>query len=365
MTRLKRVLLASVGIVLLSSIALFTFLWWGFAGSHTPSNIVDFHPTNFQETADTNFFYSISNELKNSSQLTPKAPTLLRGHIENFLVSPDRKSIAVVANNFLAVVDENGFVRQIAPVDSIYREHPPIGKRFFRDRDFQWTRDSRSLYLIGDEFYNSQGSQLFSAKGELWKYDLQSGVLQLVLKPFPAYSYFFGGISGIYFSVPTASGDLLLKYFDGKDSVDINSPDTFNISHDELGSGIGESPFYSFDIMDYRDTVLPSKGAGLRSDTKDNLQKLVIANRPYLTFTQGEGMKGAYYCTEMLRSVFLPGDRYFLLNASYCGNYNGQLLIDTVSGQYKTLPLDTVVYTTSTTETYTGYRITVGGIVAR
>ena len=41
-------------------------------------------------------------------------------------------------------------------------------------------------------------------------------------------------------------------------------------------------------------------------------------------------LKGHYYCNEMLRSVFLPGDRYFLFNLPYCGNYNGKLLIDAV-----------------------------------
>jgi hypothetical protein len=39
--------------------------------------------------------------------------------------------------------------------------------------------------------------------------------MQLVLKPFPAYSYFLGRDARIYFSMPTEKGDLQLKYFDG------------------------------------------------------------------------------------------------------------------------------------------------------
>jgi hypothetical protein len=46
-------------------------------------------------------------------------------------------------------------------------------------------------------------------------------------------------------------------------------------------------------------------------------------------------LKGHYYCNEMLRSVFLPGDRYFLFNLPYCGSYNGKLLIDAVTGKYQ------------------------------
>src|SRR5579859_8125469 len=60
----------------------------------------------------------------------------------------------------------------------------------------------------------------------------------------------------------------------------------------------------------------------------------------------------------MLRSVFLPGDRYFLFNVPYCGNYKGQLLVDTLTGRYERLPADSVVYLTFDTDTYPRYRVT-------
>ena len=90
---------------------------------------------------------------------------------------------------------------------------------------------------------------------------------------------------------------------------------------------------------------------------------MVIRDKPYLAVTQGKGLKGAYYCSEMLRSVFLPGDRYFLFNARYCGNYNGQLLIDTLTGKYQRLPVDSIVYLTLNTDTYPHYRVTGAGVV--
>jgi hypothetical protein len=59
-----------------------------------------------------------------------------------------------------------------------------------------------------------------------------------------------------------------------------------------------------------------------------------------------------------LRSLFLPGGKYFLFNLPYCGNFNGQVLIDTETGRYMRLPADTRVYLTLNTETWAHYRVT-------
>jgi hypothetical protein len=91
----------------------------------------------------------------------------------------------------------------------------------------------------------------------------------------------------------------------------------------------------------------------------------VIRGLSYLTFTQGKGLKGPYYCSESLRSVFVPGDRYFLFNVPYCGNYNGQLLIDTLTGKYESLPADSVVYLTLNTNTYPSFKIAGEGIASK
>jgi hypothetical protein len=124
-----------------------------FVGSHTPSKIADFHPTTFKAKADKSFFYSIGDELRHSDELSVEAPTLLRGGIGNFLVSPDETKIAVVANKLLMVVGKQGTViRQVASVDSIYRGPKPIGQRFYRYDNFQWSRD---LCFPEKEFHSS------------------------------------------------------------------------------------------------------------------------------------------------------------------------------------------------------------------
>lgn len=347
-----------VSVVVLISAAFAIFLWVHWQLTEIPSNIVDFHPTDFQARADALFFYSIGDELKNSDELNPHAPTLLRGRVKNFLVSPDSTMIAVAANGMLTVVGrQDHVVRQVIPVASIYQEPKPIGQHFYRDDDFQWSRDSKSLYLIGDEYYESKGSQLFSGKAELWRYDIQVGNMQLVLKPFPAYNYFFGRNSGIYFSVPTDSGDLQLKYFDGNRVTDVENPNAPAIHVEPV--------FFSFSIIDYQHIALPQKSVALVPDQQDGSERLEIADTPYLTLTRGEGMKGAHYCSDTLRSVFLPGDRYFLFNVPYCGNYKGQLLIDTLTGSYQRLPPDTRVYLRFSTDSNPHYRVTGGGIVAK
>ena len=359
----KRRAVVGVTVVAVVVVALVAYVWWSFDSSQSASNIADFHPVSFQTKADTDFFYSIGDDLGYSNQVNPIAPNLLHGHIQAFLVSPDAEKIAAVANGSLYIINgKSGDVRQVGHADSIYHEPKPIGEQFIRDDKLQWSRDSQLLYLIRDQFYNSKGSQLFSDKGELWKYELRTGSSQLILKPFPASDYFLGDGANLYFGVATGTGDLALKGFDGKKTYDNDVLEPSAINPAILTPKLKSPPFYSFSILDYRNSVLLSKGVTVKQYPNEHIQDLAIAGRTDLRFTEGETIKGPIYCSELLRSVFLPGDRYFLLNADYCGNYNGQLLIDTQSGNYERLPANTVVYVTANTDTYMHYRVTVGGI---
>ena len=343
------------------SAAAYAVFWYIFERPNVASNIVDFAPTSFPARADAKFFYSVGQELKYSDQIEVQAPTLIRGRVEKFLVSPDGEKIAVVVNRKLLVVGTDSILAQVADVDNIFRDDKPIGQQFFRDRDFQWSRDSRELYLIKDEYSETKGvGELFSQKGELWMYDLDSKTLKLVIKPFRAFSYFFGSGRRIYYSEPTERGDLQLKYFDGKVSKNVGEPNAPDI---RTFPGIREEvPFYSFSIIDHEKALGSSKHVRLVS-YGSGPERLIINDKPYVTLSQGQTFKGPYYCSDLLRSAFLPGDRFFLFNVPYCENYEGQLLIDTASGKYETLPRDTVVFITLNTQTFKNYRITGGGIV--
>jgi hypothetical protein len=260
----------------------------------------------------------------------------------------------------------SGKVLPVTPVDTIYRDSKPVGRAFFRDQDFQWSHDGKFLFLIKDEYYESKGSQLFSDHGELWRYSLETGALQSFLTPFPAFNYFFGIQGGIYFSVPTPEGNLQLKYFNGSKTVNIADPEVALITSEGLSRDFVEHPFHSFNDVDYPQAVLAAKGVTEFSSPDNKTSTLRIRGKDLLRFSEGSGLKGAYFCDDIsssnfLPSTFLPEDRYFLLNI-YCGNYEGQMLIDTATGRYKTLPKDTHVYRIFNTETYPHFRINGGGI---
>lgn len=382
MTRLRKGLLIGAGIVLILVLAA-PMLWTLFLGwlldLHTvPSKIVDFRPSSFEAEANGKFFYSIGNELKYSNRIDPNAPTLFRGQVWNSLVSPDNKKIALVADGRLVVVSSDAKLWQVTAVNSSIREPKPVGEQFFRDDDFQWSRDSNTIYLKKDEYQQSQEEDSndrharyeFVSKEELWKYDLGTGTLQLVLKPFPAFQFFCSKGDGIYFSAVTDSGDSQLRYFDGKHIKDIAEPNAHDIPPGRLSARFVESPFYSFSIVDYERNLLPSKGVELISGTYSGQpsgpQRLLIHGQTYLTVTRGTDWQGNYrYCSDLVKSVFLPGDRYFLFNLPSCQNYRGQLLFDVTTGKYEQLPADTVVYLTLNTDTYPNYRIDSSGIVIK
>ncbi len=243
----------------------------------------------------------------------------------------------------------------ITAVSSIYREPKPVGEQFVRDDGFQWSSDSRLLYYVRDEYYASKGSQLFSQKGELWLFDTTTLQSKQVIKPFRAQKFFLGAAGSVYFSEPDEKGSLVPKYFDGS-KVHVIA-EAVPIADDRSAF------FYSFALQDYERGVLRERKVALERKS-DGTQRLTLNGREALAVTRGKGFKGPYHCINgLLRSVFLPGDRYFLTNV-HCGNYQGQLLIDVSTGAYKVLPKETRVYPVMNTETYPNYRITSSGIEA-
>jgi hypothetical protein len=255
-------------------------------------------------------------------------------------------------------------VQTIGAIDSIFRSPKPVGRPFTRDDQFQWSRDSKTLYFIKDVFYRSKGLQLFSKFGELWKFDVESGDQQLVIKPFQAFQIIFGTGSEIYFAIPLANGDLILELFDGNTVRDIAASNSERVSPGK-SSTTGKNPFYSFSRVDYMEKVLPGLHLLQNFDSKGNLQTLNLGDKTLLELTRScDPWFGCGESDEMLDSVFLPGNRFFLLNVPYCHNFKGQLLIDTQSGNYEPLPKDTRVFVTANTETYPHYRLNHEGIEA-
>jgi hypothetical protein len=364
MVRIKNRTILTLGAVLLVTLVFWGSVWLWWSATFVTSNIVNFRPKAFQAKAASEFFYSVGDELKFGDEISPQSPTLMRGNIGYFLVSPASTRIAAVVSGKLVVVSRAPLViRQVAPVDDIFREPKPLGRQFFRDFEMQWSRDSKILYLVKDEFYETKGAQLFSDKAELWSYDVDANRLWMVLKPFPASSYFLGQKSGIYFSVPTEKGDSQLRYFDGKQTLDIRVPYGQAIPVEQLDASFRESPFFSFDDLSGLDQIQTAKYLSTAIDAANGVEWLEAGTRRYLAFTHGEGLKGGYYCDQADRGDLLPGNRYFLFSP-YCGNYEGQILLDTRTGDYERLPKDSRVYLTFNIESYPHYKITDDGIEA-
>ncbi len=365
MKSLFRIIAIVIGICIILPFIYLVFIFFYAQYTAYPSDIVAFSPKTFPAVTDAKFFYSIGDELRYANQITQDSPALLHEKISQFLVSPDGNKIAVVAEGQLKIVSGDGSaIRAVAAVDSIYKKPKPIGEIFFRDNHFQWSEDEKFLYLIKDEYYQSKGSQLFSDNGEIWKYELATGSLSLVIKPFKAFEYFFGVDNGIYYSIPDDSGSLQLKHFNGSESRNISRAGKLIIPKEMIAPDTLTSIFYSFSVPDYQNDILPKKGVKFTLSASRDQMDVLISDKKFLTVKVGQGIKGAYFCVDTSRGVFLPGGQFYLLNAS-CGNVDGQLLLNIVTGDYMSMPKDLRVYVTENTQTFPDFIVAGSGIELR
>lgn len=331
-----------------------------------PSDIVAFNPKTFSAVAEAKFFYSIGGELRYANQLTSNSPALLHEKIQQYLVSPDGNKIAVVVGGQLKVISaDDSAIRVVTPVDSIYKKPTPMGERFFRDQDFQWSEDAKYLYLIKDEYYEPTLSQLTSAKGELWKYELATEKLSLVIKPFQAYEYFFGMDNGIYYSIPDGTGNLQLKHFNGSESRNISRAGKLIIPSDAIAPDTLNSIFYSFPRSDYENDILSKKGVTYTLSTSLDLLDIVISDKKFITAKAGKRVKGSYFCVDSEHGSFLPGEQYYLINYASCGNFDGELLLNTTTGDYMAMPKGVRAYVTENTKTFPDFYVSSSGIELR
>jgi hypothetical protein len=152
-----------------------------------------------------------------------------------------------------------------------------------------------------------------------------------------------------------------MRYFDGRVTKDVGEVGAWTIPKGQLASGFSESPFFSFSDIAFNE--LYARGFNLPIDGQHGPQRLAIGERSYLALSEGEGFKGPFYCSDWRSSIYLPGDRFLLFSVPHCGNYAGQLLVDTKTGLYETLPKDSRVYLTFNTDQVATYRISSDGIL--
>lgn len=325
-----------VGIPVILWCAAGLFIWW----KDKPSHIIDFRPVNFTERAERPFYYEVGDSLKFSDHIDLKSPTLLVGDIREVVPSPDGAHALVVANDTLHLVAANGSLRKrLLSTSSIHREPKPLGQQFIRDQDFKWSTDSRYIYFIRDEYYESRGSQLFSEKGELWEYDLASRESRKLVAPFRAFEYAVTEKGEVYFVVPNDTGYMMYMLFDDRDTRELrvqrrNEPTDFTSV---------APPGTKFRTVE--DTTASRKRISATLEQRrgpDGILELLANDRVVIASTRGESIKGPYNCVTG-SGTFLPGNRYTIVR-TYCENHSGNVLIDTELARYRTLPSEIRVF---------------------
>lgn len=364
--KLIRLLGFAGSIVMILGGGLYLLAYW--AMHSDPPTIVDYAPTTFAEKAAIPFFYSVGIDPKNrnygvdlryADHFDPQGKVIFPGSLRQVIPSPDNAKALVVSNDVLWIVAADGGVPvRVADVADIYQDRKPLGKKFFRSDEMQWSADSSRVYLIKDEFYESKGVQLFSKHGELYEYDVSSRQLRQVVVPFRAFQYFVADGSGIFYAEPDEHGDLILKVHQGGDIAVVDTISRQGFSAKGKDEKFKALPFHTFSINAYAQDILPSLGVKVAFEgDKNRIAHLVINGRKLIAVHEVQGAKGRYFGLHSIRSAFLPGNRYFLLNLS-TENIDGQLLFDLESGHYRPLPQDSRIYLNINTYNFSAWTIT-------
>jgi hypothetical protein len=154
------------------------------------SGIVDYRPTDFRETANTPFFYTIDNQLKHGVSIDPDAPTLFSGKgyppertarkstqpgpnpPEGAIYvypSPDNRKAAVVSDDKLYLIEPGKapilLLENIEGVGQPRSYYFAISfglftKPYYRSETLQWSADSRYIHIAQDD-ESIQAGQLY------------------------------------------------------------------------------------------------------------------------------------------------------------------------------------------------------------
>jgi len=355
---------AIIALVLLLPVVYFVFIMIKASYNSYPSEIVNYSPADFIVKSEIDFFYTIGNELKYGSLLSETEPTVYSSDkvLTHVYVSPNSKLAAVVSDDKLRIVSSDGHVNKfITNVESSLRSSQlPVGARYFIAFGMQWSKDSSSIYFNQVEVFKRQGSNYIGSKGRsLYQYNLANEELKKVVHPFPNKKYFFDN-NGTYYVVPTDVGDLVLKYstkLDNSTFVDMGSLQKIQTE---------KEIFYNFTVHDYvKKLVFEDKIKTKVSDDREH-STYFINGKEALTAKKGVGFKGPYFGigiggSQGIRNAFTPDYKYFLLNVT-SSQFSGQLLFDTESLKYKTLPLNTRIYQNVNTFTSGNWLINEFGI---
>ncbi len=337
-----------------------------------PATIIGYKPTTYKENVSHKFYYSIEQELKYANTVDVKSKTLWKGSTVYSLVSPDNRKIVFADGSDLYLIIADGAALKLPMVvqpELSYEERKvwkkPIGQVFYRKDSIQWAPDSKSFYIIKDEYYDSKfPDQYCSKKGRLAKYDIAAKKVTEIISQFPACDYFFGLNGRIYYTESTVTGDPMLSCWWNNRTylvTAVKDNKTFSL----LGYGdVIDKPFYSFQ---YPFIFAGARGVHMfRSGENGDVALFYVdadeSHGPTLVLRSGQGLKGPTFGLR-ISCVHLPGDRYLLLGVN-SSSFDGTLLIDRKTRKYKELPKYISIRRNINTNDNVPYNIDTSGIHA-
>jgi hypothetical protein len=320
--------------------------------SHPPK-IIDYHPSKFIELADEPFFYSIGNTLRYGRTIDSNSPVIFneysrKSDLRNVYVSPDNKKAAFFYDDKLYLVQPAGTAIVLLSNCRDYRHKTiKVGDTYYRN--LQWDADSRSIYLIRDKERIRTAHSGFCAPGAaLVRIDIDPPTKVVnVINNFNSLHYCFVGPSTICYDYPPGDGSVVWKCMQQGVEYLVTSirENQIVLANETIVNGI---PFLLYDSTAFDSEIWLSRyGFSLTTNTDRTIDFYSKSNlKPIFKIKESghDWLKdGAYDGIYNSGCRVLPGGRYALLYV-YFSNFEGQLLIDGLTGEYRELPAKTKVF---------------------
>lgn len=324
-------------IFILSSTCVYGFFLGDFFG------ILDYKPVKFQEKTSTPFFYSIGKNLYYNDTISEKSTIIFKGDLVRIFVSPNNTKALVVSGNNLYLVQIGESPRLF--LENIFSDRPDIamGKVFYNWSTLLWSPDSKTIYIAKDmrtkERYPHHDAVLMSL-------NIETGEMIPIINDFAAFRSFIIADKTICYDYARRDGNTIWKcYDDGKFS---NIQSYINNQIVLENGKVIEGKSFAF----YLPSHMIIGELGKINDTfkfiKQSENSIGLFSKTYsvkpIFILQGGHVKGHMsFGMQPKDYAVLPGGRYLYLDV-YHDNFKGELLVDSLTGQYRELPQKTKVY---------------------
>lgn len=333
--------------------------------------IINYSPSSYVELADEPFFYSIGKTLMYGRTINDRSPAVFKGSffggdLVGVYVSPDNKKAAVISGGNLYLATANESARLLLEnADNMAATGSRKGEIFYKYHTIQWDADSRSIYIIKDKKQARRSAQSFSSDASLVRIDIGSPTKIIeVIQDFRSRHYFFVNNDTICFDYAPGDGSVVWKCSQNGNVSRVKSHQNGKIVLMN-GMVISGMPFVSYNGNIYESEIWLSKYGYSLTENADGITGLFSNSdlqKPILKIQGGITFKGDYTDGVLQRGCkVLPGGRYILLNVCH-DVFDGQLLVDGLTGKYRELPAKTRVFMNLNSLNYEHFKFDIGGI---